>query len=105
VYVTSAILSATFMVPARRDRRANQKEPPVHIVTVTEVAMLLVATAAAVPVLAIVLLALSIPFMQAERRAEAHRCLDKLTRFAIKDRSRVTRLLTTFGKRESGSPP
>lgn len=51
-----------------------------------QVALLLMAASVAAPTFAIVVLALRIPFMDADRRREAHRSLDKLIRFVLRGR-------------------
>lgn len=75
------------------------------IPVLAQVAVLLFAVTAAVPVLAVVAMAVVIPFMSDGRRREAHRCLNKLLGFVSRDRATFTSLLRSFIERWPGGSP
>jgi len=77
----------------------------VDIPVLAQVALLVVAVAAAVPVVAIVAMTVLIPFMSDGRRREAHRCVNKLIRFAKRDGATLTSVLRSCIERRTGDPP
>lgn len=70
-----------------------------------QVTVLLVAVGTVVPILAVVVMTLAIPFLSTDRRGEAHRCLNKLIHFAERDRATLRSLIRSYlGQRLGGSP-